>query len=132
MDEVRRIVLFDIASLFDYEGHSLPVNDWGPEVQTAVAGVKVVRRLWRAGDEPVVTADDVKLWGKIRALALVATYLGLRKKHVEHSGVIDLVARLQAARPRGKAGIPDRCAPRADLQKEGTGPCPAGMSGPQP
>ena len=45
----------------------------------------------------------MKLWDKIRALELAANYLGLLKQKVEHSGAVDLVARLRAARLRGRA-----------------------------
>jgi len=48
-------------------------------------------------------ADLVVVQNLVRALELVATYLGLLKKQVEHSGEIDLVARLRAARQRGRA-----------------------------
>lgn len=49
-------------------------------------------------DKPPTVLENL-----VRALALVATYLGLLKKQVEHSGGIDLVARLRAARRRGRA-----------------------------
>jgi hypothetical protein len=51
----------------------------------------------------VNTVYDLKLRANSRALELAATYLGLLKKQVEHSGEIDLVARLRAARQRGGA-----------------------------
>ncbi len=51
------------------------------------------------------TAYEVKLWGKIRALELLATHLGLLKTKVEHSGEVDLVKRLQAARATRQGGV---------------------------
>jgi hypothetical protein len=63
----------------------------------------VVTRHAPAGDGRVDTVYEVKLWDKLRALKLAATHLGLLKKKVEHSGEIDLVARLRAARQRGGA-----------------------------
>jgi hypothetical protein len=42
----------------------------------------------------VVSVYDVKLWDKVRALELAATYLVLLKKKVELSGEIDLEKRL--------------------------------------
>ncbi len=41
--------------------------------------------------------------GQQPGLELVAAHLGLLKKQVEHSGEIDMVKRLQAARQRGRA-----------------------------
>ncbi len=78
-------------------------DEAAPEAHSAVASVKVVTRQAPAGDGSVVTVSDVKLWHKLRALELAATHLGLLKKKVEHSGEIDLVARLRAARQRGRA-----------------------------
>ncbi len=102
LEKVRRIALIDIATLFDSRGHPLPVTDWPPEAHAAVASVKVVQRKSPGCDEPVITVHEVRLWDKMRALELAATHLGLLKKQVEHSGGIDLVKRLQAARQRGR------------------------------
>ena len=44
----------------------------------------------------------MKLWDKLRALELAAQHLGLLKHLVEHSGGVDLVARLRAVRLRGR------------------------------
>jgi len=103
LEEIGHIALFDIATVFDSQGHPLPVTDWPPEAHSAVASVKVVQRHSRAGDGLMETVYEVKLWDKIRALEMAATYVGLLKKKVEHSGEIDLVKRLQAARQRGRA-----------------------------
>jgi phage terminase small subunit len=103
LEEVGRIALFDIAKLFDAEGHPLPVHDWPVEAHAAVASVKVVTRRSPASDGQVDTVYEVKLLDKLRALELAATHLGLLKKKVEHSGGIDLVERLRAARQRGRA-----------------------------
>ncbi len=73
------------------------MHDWPPEAHSEVASVKIVQRTSPAGGGPVAVAD-VKLRDKIRALELAATYLGLLKKKVEHTGEIDLVTRLRAAR----------------------------------
>jgi hypothetical protein len=44
----------------------------------------------------------VKLCDKLRAVELAAQHLGLLKYRVEHAGGVDLVARLRAARLRGR------------------------------
>ena len=93
--------LLDVGQCFDGQGHPLPLAAMSAEARACVASVKVVTRARAVGDA-VVTVADVKLWDKMRALELLATYLGLLKKQVEHSGGIDLVARLQAARQRGR------------------------------
>ena len=77
------------------------------EVGTSV----VVTRQAPAGDGSVVTVSEVKLWDKVRALELAATYLGLLKKQVEHSGEIDLVKRLQAAKAARQGRIGRRRGP---------------------
>jgi hypothetical protein len=74
-----------------------------PEARACLASVKVVTRQAAVGDGAAVAVTDVKLWGKIRALELLATYFGLLKNQVEHSGEVDLVQRLRAARLRGRA-----------------------------
>ena len=102
-EAIRRIALSDSGALLDNEDKPLPVHDRPLEAHAAVASLKVVTRHAPAGDVSVVTVSEVKLWDKIRALELAATYLGLLKKQVEHSGEINLVKRLQAARQRGRA-----------------------------
>jgi phage terminase small subunit len=52
LEEVRRIALFDIATLFDHAGQLRPVTDWPLEAHSAVASVKVVTRRAPVGDGP--------------------------------------------------------------------------------
>jgi hypothetical protein len=57
----------------------------------------------RAGaGEPNLVPARVKLCDKMRALEMAANHLGLLKHKVEHFGGVDLVARLRAARQRGR------------------------------
>ena len=102
LEELRRLAFSDIGQCFDAQGNLLPMAAMSPEARACLASVKVVTRHAPAADGSVITVADVKLWDKIRALELVATYLGLLKKQIEHFGGIDLVARLQAARLRGR------------------------------
>ena len=110
LEEVRRIALFDIATLFDHEGHLLPVSEWPPEAHSAVASVKVVQRHSRAGDGLMETAYEVKLWDKIRALELLATHLGLLKKKVEHSGEVDSSGCKPPGNAAGRREVNRECA----------------------
>jgi hypothetical protein len=102
LEEVLRIALFDIATLFDQGAHLPPVHDWPLEAlrgRQRQGGATPFPR----GDGLMETVYEVKLWDKLRGLELAAAHLGLLKKKVEHSGEIDLVARLRAARQRGRA-----------------------------
>ena len=44
---------------------------------------------------------EVRFWDKVRALEDLAKHFGLFVEKVEHTGSVDLVHRLQAARRRG-------------------------------
>ncbi len=103
LEEVRRIALFDIRTLFDATRKLLPITGWPVEARSAVAAVKVVTRPIVTGETVADVVYEVKLWDKMRALEFAANHLGLLKHKVEHSGEIDLVARLRAAHQRGRA-----------------------------
>ena len=98
LEELRRLAFSNIGQCFDAQGDLLPLAEMTAEARACVASVKVVTRQAPAGEGAMVTVADLKLWDKMRALEFAGDLLGLLKKQVEHSGEIDLVARLRAVR----------------------------------
>jgi phage terminase small subunit len=101
LDELRRIAFADLAGCFDAAGNLLPLADMSPEARAAVASVKVVKRS-ADDDDRLDEVHEVKFWDKVRALEQLAKHFGLLVERIEHTGSVDLVHRLQAARQRGK------------------------------
>jgi phage terminase small subunit len=102
LEEVRRIAFADPAGCFDALGNLLPIADMAPETRTAIASVTVVKRNVTSGESRADEVHEVRLWDKVRALESLAKHFGLLVEKVEHTGSVELVARLQAARLRGK------------------------------
>jgi hypothetical protein len=59
-----------------------------PEVRTAVASVKVVKRTLTPGDARVDEVHEVTFCDKVRALEQLAEHFGLLVERVEHQGSV--------------------------------------------
>lgn len=100
LEELRRLALSDIRSLFDADGNLRQPKDWTPEAAAAVASFEVVQKNVTAGDGQVDTVIKVKSWDKPRALEMLAKHFRLLVERVEVDAGDAVVARLLAARRR--------------------------------
>ena len=105
LEELRRIAFSDLTGCFDASGNLLPLSEMRPEARAAVASVTVVRRNLASDDGCVDEVHQVRFWDKLRGLETLAKHFGLLVERIKHTGSVNLVHRLQAARQRGKPGL---------------------------
>jgi phage terminase small subunit len=101
LEELRRIAFADPRKAIA-GGNLLPLEQFSDELASAIASVKIIKRNLTSGDGQVDEIHEVKFWDKVRAIEQLAKHFCLLVERIEHTGSVDLVHRLQAARRRGK------------------------------
>jgi phage terminase small subunit len=80
VEQLRRIVEFDIADLYNDDGQLKPVREWPEHARSAVAGVEVVDTLGNGGEgEELIRTrvSKVKLLNRTDAIKVAMQYLKL-------------------------------------------------------
>lgn len=94
LEQLRRIIMFDPAAMYDDRGCLLPVRDMPPEARSMLSGLEVDQIFEGSGDERKQTGvvSKVKFWNKADSLKAAMSHLALLApvKH-EHTG--DFVVR---------------------------------------
>lgn len=94
LEQLRRIIMFDPATMYDDRGCLLPVRDMPPEARSMLSGVEVDQLFEGSGAERTQTGvvSKVKFWNKADSLKAAMSHLALLApvKH-EHTG--DFVVR---------------------------------------
>lgn len=84
LQELSRIAISDIRTVFDARGNLVQVNGLPDAIAGAVASVEVVTR--SIGEGEVEYVHKIKFWDKLKALEMLAKRLGLVTEHHEHTG----------------------------------------------
>ncbi len=85
--ELAAIAFSDIGDLFDSNGRPIPVHRLDPVTRRAIAAVSIGRVDGPAG--VVREKFSVRFWDKLRALELLARYLGLDRPPPPLTAVLD-------------------------------------------
>lgn len=101
--EAAMIAYADIRKCYDACGQLLPVADWPDDVAAAISGMKTTIYNRGSGDGKQEEVVEIKRWDKVRALEMMFKHLGLLKEHVEVSGQIDIVSKLEERKARAAA-----------------------------
>jgi len=104
IEELARLALGDISQIYDETGNLKPLSEIDADVRRTISGIEVSKtRSGRGEDADEVHVTKVRTWDKVRALEILAKYLGLLVEKVEVSVSDDLAARLAAGRNRVQA-----------------------------
>jgi hypothetical protein len=104
MREAAAIAYSDLRELFDEAGNLRPPKDWPDHLAAAIASVEVIKKNVTTGDGKVDDVFKVRLWPKDRAVEWLMKHHGHLVEKVEHSGSVNIVDRLVAARKRVSSG----------------------------
>lgn len=91
LEEVRRLALSDVRSLFDEAGNLRPLHGLTDEQAAAIGGLEVVIKNAKAGDGHTDTIHKIKVWDKPKSLEMLMKHLGLFDEQSRISGRIELV-----------------------------------------
>lgn len=94
LEQLRRIIMFDPATMYDDRGCLLPVRDMPPEARSMLSGVEVDELFEGSGAERTQTGfvSKVKFWNKADSLKAAMSHLALLAP-VEHKHTGDFVVR---------------------------------------
>jgi hypothetical protein len=99
--EAASLAYSDLASFYDANGELKPMGEWTPAMRAAVRSIETLERDITPGERgPAAKVHKLQLWDKPKNLEMLFKHLGLLIERVEHSGSVDLVSKLQAARVR--------------------------------
>lgn len=102
--EAASLAYSDLASFYDDNGEMKPMAEWTPAMRAAVKSVETLDRDITPGERgPAAKVHKLQLWDKPKNLEMLFKHLGLLIERVEHSGSVDLVSKLQAARARASS-----------------------------
>ena len=101
LEELGRIAFVDVRTLFD-GGPLKSIVGLSAEHGAVIASVEVIQRT--GADGMTYTIHKVKCWDKVRALEMLAKYLGLLKERVQHEADDRLLEILEAGRQRVARG----------------------------
>ena len=85
--ELAAVAFSDIGDLFDHTGRPVPIHQLDPFTRRAIAAVSVGRV-----DDPACVVRErfhVRFWDKLRALELLARYVGLDRPPPPLTAVLD-------------------------------------------
>ena len=85
--ELAAVAFSDIGDLFDHNGRPVPVHRLDPMARRAIAAVSIGRVDGPAG--VVSERFHVRFWDKLRALELLARYVGLDRPPPPLTAVLD-------------------------------------------
>ena len=88
LEELRRLALSDVRTLFDEHGNLLPLHTLTSEQAACIGGVEVLIKNAKAGDGITDTIHKIKVWDKTKALELLAKHFALLTERVEHGGEV--------------------------------------------
>lgn len=77
LEELRRLAFSDIRELFDDKGNLRPLHTLTAEQAACIAGVEVVIKNAKAGDNQTDTVHKIKIWDKNRTLEMLAKHFAL-------------------------------------------------------
>ena len=87
LQELAAVAFSDIGDLFDHTGRPVPVHRLDPITRRAIAAVSIGRVDGPAG--VVSERFHVRFWDKLRALELLARYVGLDRPPPPLTAVLD-------------------------------------------
>lgn len=90
LEEMRRLALNDTRGFFDELGNLKPMKDLTAEQGSALAGVEVIIKNAKAGDNQTDEIHKIKLWDKPRALEMLGKYFGLLKEQMNVTGELKI------------------------------------------
>jgi len=108
LTELYRLAMVDVAEVFDEHGALRPLQEMSEDARRAISGIEM-ETIWEGHGKDrtaVGTVAKVKLWNKVQALELLGKNLRLWREIVEHTGSVDIIARLQQARNRSQPLVP--------------------------
>lgn len=124
LEEIARIALSDVGSLFTEDGALRDLHSLNPAERAAIASIEVEdepRGRDANGDAIYVTVRKIKLWNKNDALEKIAKHLGLyREDNLQKQGIFDglptddilaIQAFLFDLRNRRQVGLPAEARP---------------------
>jgi phage terminase small subunit len=79
LEEMRRVALVDTRGFFDDKGNLKPMKDLTADQGSALAGLEVIIKNAKAGDNHTDTVHKIRLWDKPRSLEMLAKHFGLLK-----------------------------------------------------
>ena len=91
LEEVRRLALSDVRTLFDEGGNLRPLHELSDEQAAAVAGLEVVIKNAKAGDGQTDTIHKINVWDKPKSLEMLAKHFALLTERLEHSGGLKIL-----------------------------------------
>lgn len=86
LEEMRRVALSDVRTLFDTDGNLKPLHTLTADEAACIAGLEVIIKNAKAGDGVTDTIHKIKVWDKPRTLEMLAKHFGLLTEKIEHSG----------------------------------------------
>ena len=86
LEEIRRLALSDVRSLFDEQGDLRPIHTLTAEQAACIGGLEVIIKNAKAGDGVTDTIHKIKIWDKPKSLEMLAKHFALLTERVEHSG----------------------------------------------
>lgn len=104
LEEMRRLAFSDPRQFFDEHGNLKQIHQLSDEEAACIASVEVVIKNAAAGDGHTDTIYKIKLWDKPRVMEMVAKHFRLISDHVEVTGSVELLARLDTWKQRQLVG----------------------------
>jgi len=86
LEEIRRLALSDVRTLFDEHGDLRPIHTLTAEQAACIGGLEVIIKNAKAGDGITDTIHKIKIWDKPKSLEMLAKHFALLTERVEHSG----------------------------------------------
>lgn len=77
LEELRRVALSDVRTLFDENGELKPIYTQAAEQGATISGFEMVMKNATAGDGKIDRVLKVKLWDKVHALEMAMKHLAL-------------------------------------------------------
>ena len=88
LEELRRVALSDVRTLFDVVGDLKPLHTLTAEQAACIGGLEVIIKNAKAGDGVTDTIHKIKIWDKTKALELLAKHFALLTERIEHGGEV--------------------------------------------
>lgn len=95
LEQLRRVLHFDIAEIYDDEGNLLPVKRWPEPARAAIAGVETEHHPERG-----TRVAKVRIADRLRAIDLAMKHLGLLVERHEVTGANGGPIQVEDARER--------------------------------
>lgn len=100
IDEISLHSFSNVQDLFDEAGNLRPIHTLTRAQAACISSLEIIKKNAEAGDGKTDLVHKVRVTDKIKSLEMLAKHFALLTENIHHTGSVDLVGKLQAARKR--------------------------------